>query len=91
VRKEDREKLMPSAAQWYNYMSRAYVQSYLEHARNSEFIPSSPDDLALLLDIFLLEKAIYELNYELNSRPDWVLIPLQGIRSIMEKYTDNPE
>jgi maltose alpha-D-glucosyltransferase/alpha-amylase len=34
---------------------------------------------------FLLEKAIYELNYELNNRPDWVIIPLRGIKTLMKK------
>jgi maltose alpha-D-glucosyltransferase/alpha-amylase len=36
-----------------------------------------------LLDLFLLEKAMYELRYELNDRPDWVAIPLQGILSLL--------
>ncbi len=41
-----------------------------------------------MMQTFLLEKAIYELGYELNNRPDWVRIPLRGIKSIMnsEKY-----
>jgi maltose alpha-D-glucosyltransferase/alpha-amylase len=34
---------------------------------------------------FLLEKAIYELNYELNNRPGWVMIPLRGIKELMKK------
>jgi maltose alpha-D-glucosyltransferase / alpha-amylase len=38
------------------------------------------------METFLLEKAIYELGYELNNRPDWVLIPIRGIKYIMRKY-----
>jgi maltose alpha-D-glucosyltransferase/alpha-amylase len=36
---------------------------------------------------FLLEKAIYELNYELNNRPGWVIIPIRGIKSILKRET----
>jgi maltose alpha-D-glucosyltransferase/alpha-amylase len=36
-----------------------------------------------MLRVFLLEKAIYELGYELNNRPDWVMIPLRGIKDLM--------
>jgi maltose alpha-D-glucosyltransferase/alpha-amylase len=43
------------------------------------FLPSSPDELKLLLDAYLVEKAVYELGYELNNRPGWVQIPLEGI------------
>jgi predicted trehalose synthase len=35
------------------------------------------------LDVYLLEKAFYELSYELHNRPDWVRIPLQGIRQLV--------
>jgi maltose alpha-D-glucosyltransferase/alpha-amylase len=37
----------------------------------------------MLLEIFLLDKAVYELNYELNNRPDWVHIPIRGITDLM--------
>ena len=37
-----------------------------------------------MLRIFLLEKAVYELGYEINNRPDWVMIPLRGIRQILD-------
>ncbi|HZG01886.1 MAG TPA: hypothetical protein VEY71_12850, partial [Chitinophagales bacterium] len=53
----------------------------------SAFIPTNKEDLDVMLQTYLLEKAIYELNYELNNRPDWVLIPIRGIKAIMEKAT----
>jgi predicted trehalose synthase len=39
----------------------------------------------MLIDVYLLEKAVQELAYELNNRPGWVRIPLQGIRQILGK------
>jgi maltose alpha-D-glucosyltransferase / alpha-amylase len=36
-----------------------------------------------MLEAFLIEKAVYELEYELNNRPDWVMIPLQGILDLL--------
>jgi maltose alpha-D-glucosyltransferase/alpha-amylase len=50
----------------------------------AELIPPAAEDLAVLLDVYLLEKAIYELRYELNNRPDWVAIPLAGILELLE-------
>ena len=42
--------------------------------------------MKLLLDIFLLEKAVYELGYEINNRPEWVRIPLVGILALAEEH-----
>ncbi len=58
--------------------SPSRLRTYLAVAENAVPAPS-PDDLRLLLDAHLLEKAVYELGYELNNRPAWVRIPLQGI------------
>jgi maltose alpha-D-glucosyltransferase / alpha-amylase len=41
-----------------------------------------------MLDTFILEKAVYELNYELNNRPDWVSIPIKGIKYIMQSKSE---
>jgi maltose alpha-D-glucosyltransferase/alpha-amylase len=41
-------------------------------------------ELSVLLNAYLLEKAAYELGYELNNRPDWVRLPLRGITEILE-------
>ncbi|HCG29136.1 MAG TPA: hypothetical protein DEU95_05195 [Chloroflexi bacterium] len=55
------------------------MAGYLEAAGDAPFLPRDSSDLALLLDIFLLDKAVYELGYELNNRPGWVRIPLSGL------------
>jgi maltose alpha-D-glucosyltransferase/alpha-amylase len=46
--------------------------------------PHNPEDLAALLDFFLLEKAVYELSYEANARPTWVDIPARGLLDMLE-------
>lgn len=84
IRKEDISKLLPFVEQWYHYMSGFFMHSYLEKVKGSHFIPDNEEDLSILLQTFLLQKAIYELNYELNNRPGWVIVPLRGIRSILD-------
>jgi len=54
---------------------------------DADFVPSDKDDFALLLDTFLLEKAVYELGYELNNRPEWLMIPARGIVQILKGCT----
>ena len=47
------------------------------------FLPAKPAQREMLLRFFVLDKALYELNYELNNRPDWVRIPLWGIFDLL--------
>ena len=65
-------------------MGAEFIKSYLEEAAGGKFIPSSRDELRILLGALLMEKAVYELSYELNNRPDWVGIPLRGIRQLLD-------
>jgi maltose alpha-D-glucosyltransferase/alpha-amylase len=83
IRKEDISRLVPYAEQWYHYMSGFFMKSYLETVAGSGFIPKAKEDMHTLMTTFLLEKAIYELNYEMNNRPDWVVIPLRGIMELV--------
>lgn len=85
ARKEDVHKLIPFVEQWYHYMSGFFMRAYLDTVKGSAFVPDNSEDLETLLTTFLLEKAIYELNYELNNRPGWVMIPLRGIKEIMKR------
>jgi len=58
--------------------------------KDSALIPEEKEDLEILLQTFLLQKAIYELNYEVNNRPSWVVVPLNGIKAIMNKSEPQP-
>ncbi len=84
IRAEDIEKLTPFVELWYHYMSGFFIKSYLETVKGQKFIPDNEEDLKVLIQTFLLQKAIYELDYELNNRPSWVMVPLKGIKAIMQ-------
>jgi maltose alpha-D-glucosyltransferase/alpha-amylase len=68
---------------WVRWISAAFLSAYLDRAQGASFVPPSRQELAMLLDVYILEKAVYELQYELNNRPTWVGIPLQGIGQIL--------
>ncbi len=68
---------------WYACVADGFLSAYLESARGACFIPPNGDELSTLLRVHLLEKAVYELGYELNNRPDWVAIPLAGISQLL--------
>ncbi len=68
---------------WVACVSAAFLQSYLAAAGAASFVPHTREDLDLQLTTMLLEKALYELRYELNMRPDWVTIPLRGILEVV--------
>ncbi|MGB3619056.1 MAG: putative maltokinase, partial [Catalinimonas sp.] len=86
---EDSDELAPWAEQWYHYAGGFFMGSYLEElGSDTTLIPQDRNDFGLLLRVFLLEKAVYELGYELNNRPTWVGIPLRGISTLMQGLSD---
>jgi maltokinase len=60
-----------------------FLEQYFEHV-DPTLLPTGESQIATLLSIFELEKAIYELQYELDNRPDWAAIPVAGIRRLLE-------
>src|SRR5205814_1285589 len=81
-RPDDSPRLEPWADLWHQWVSAAFLRSYRAAAGNAGFLPKKSAEFAALLDGFVLAKALYELNYELNNRPDWVRIPLRGILTL---------
>jgi maltose alpha-D-glucosyltransferase/alpha-amylase len=75
------------ARYWSVWVSVAFLTSYLDVVRQAHLLPEDPEHLKILLDAYVLEKAIYEIGYELNNRPDWVKVPLQGVLQMMETST----
>ncbi len=84
ARPEDEARLSCFVEPWYRYISGAFLHSYLEKANGASFIPEDREELQTLLQTYLLEKAVYELGYELNNRPDWVQIPIRGIEFVLK-------
>ena len=84
IRSEDINTLLPYAEQWYHYMSGFFMDGYLKTIRNTDVITKDKEDNELLLETFLLQRAIYELDYEINNRPDWTTIPLRGVKAILK-------
>lgn len=80
----NREKLKGWAEVWAKWVSERYLDEYLKTALGAEFLPPSREEIIGLLQLHVLEKAVYELGYELNNRPGWVAIPLEGIFKTLE-------
>jgi maltose alpha-D-glucosyltransferase/alpha-amylase len=78
-RPEDVESLRPWARAWSSWVGAAYLASWLHASEGASYLPRDRDQLELLLDFHLLEKAVYELRYELDHRPLWLGIPLRGL------------
>jgi maltose alpha-D-glucosyltransferase/alpha-amylase len=69
---------------WTTTVSAEYLRGYFGAAEGYPFVPATREERRRLLDIFLLQKALYEIGYELNNRPAWVRIPLRGILGLMD-------
>jgi maltose alpha-D-glucosyltransferase/alpha-amylase len=79
TRPEDRELLEPWARYFYGAAARAFFTSYCRAIEQPGLLPSDENELAVLLEIHLVEKALYELIYELDNRPSWAELPLRGL------------
>jgi maltose alpha-D-glucosyltransferase/alpha-amylase len=78
-----RKDLESWARFWSRWVSIVFYSTYRQAVGNAAFLPANNADLQLMMDVYLLRKAVYELGYELNDRPDWVWIPLQAILELV--------
>jgi len=85
-RKADMPLLEEWANQWFHYVSQYFLSAYLDTAAGYSFVPEQEASLQLLLRIYILEKAIYEVGYEMNARPEWLRIPIRGVLYAMEDW-----
>jgi len=83
VRSEDRPRLTPWAESFRAWVCVAFVRAYLTCIEGQSFKPRTLATARALLEFLELEKALYEVNYELNNRPDSVFIPLKGLMNMM--------
>jgi maltose alpha-D-glucosyltransferase/alpha-amylase len=83
----DRSDLDRWAEAWYVESAAAFLRGYLEITEGTGLLPADDVSIAILLDVLLLQKATYELRYELGARPNWVTIPLRGLEAILGEST----
>jgi maltose alpha-D-glucosyltransferase/alpha-amylase len=88
LRPEDRTALEGWIAPWYGYVAKTFLGGYMDTVDGASFVPGDPEDAKLLLDLFVMEKAVYEIGYEINNRPNWLLIPLRGIKFVLENLEE---
>jgi maltose alpha-D-glucosyltransferase/alpha-amylase len=80
----ERERLAAFAAAWESVARRAFLTGYRDTVAASTLLPDF-DAAAPLLRLFELEKALYELRYEIENRPTWIEIPLRGLAELVEE------
>jgi trehalose synthase-fused probable maltokinase len=71
------------AAAWYFWSAATFLRAYRRTAGDASFLPRSPEPFARVLEACLLEKAVYELAYELNNRPAWLYLPLAALVDLL--------
>ena len=79
VTAENRQALNCWAGYWRRWICATYLRSYRETMGDSRLLPRDRRQLSILLEAYLIDKAIYEIGYELNNRPAWLVIPFEGI------------
>jgi maltose alpha-D-glucosyltransferase/alpha-amylase len=91
VNKEEVRSLLPFAELWAHYISGFFVKAYLEKVHGTALIPKEQADLEVVLNTFLIEKSLTHFIDNLESKPEFVIVPLHIIRSVLgvkeEKYS----
>ena len=79
------EQLFEAGERYYRALVGVFLNKYIETAMEDNLDIGYASEIRYLLKYHLLEKAVYEIGYELKARPDWVIIPLTGIKQILEE------
>jgi maltose alpha-D-glucosyltransferase/alpha-amylase len=88
---DEQGKLARALDGWREHSVAAFLAAYRQAQTDAKLWPPSPEDADRLLDFFLLEKAFYEIEYELAHRPDWLRVPLAGTWRILTRSEARPE
>jgi maltose alpha-D-glucosyltransferase/alpha-amylase len=84
VTAETRDALHDRGDLWNAWVTLRFLTGYFEAIASTGLVPASAEDRSALLSAYVLDKALYEVRYELNNRPDWAPIPIEGVVQIIE-------
>jgi maltose alpha-D-glucosyltransferase/alpha-amylase len=87
VASDEHGKLGAALAEWRDRATAAFLAAYREVMTDQRLWPADPHEAERMLNFFLLEKAFYEIEYELAHRPEWLRVPLTGILRILSRHT----
>lgn len=83
-RPSEADTLRAFAQGWRHEVSEAFLESYRAEAAGCATFPRDPTHARDLIQLFTLEKAFYEIRYEMDHRPDWIALPLEGVLEMLE-------
>jgi maltose alpha-D-glucosyltransferase / alpha-amylase len=86
----DRSHLGPLVQQWEDEASNAFLNSYRETIKDCKVWPADPGQADRLIEFFIVDKAFYELRYEMDNRPEWLSIPLFSLLRKIDKKDEEP-
>jgi maltose alpha-D-glucosyltransferase/alpha-amylase len=88
VTPDEQGKLATALAGWRDRATEAFLTAYRETIAGQPLWPARPDSAERMLNFFLVEKAFYEIEYELSHRPDWLRVPLTGMLRILSQQSN---
>ena len=77
------EKMMPWVKDWEQNTVKAFLKGYTDEIKGCPSYPANDDAAKKMLDLFVMEKALYEVVYEVANRPDWLPVPIMGLYRLM--------
>ncbi len=89
-RPEVEATLQEAVEVWERLAANALLEGYREATQDCPSVPSETATFQALLDLFLLEKALYEVRYEAANRPEWVTVPLRGLMRLLARRRTPP-
>jgi maltose alpha-D-glucosyltransferase / alpha-amylase len=87
----DRQALELRGLVWQTWVTIRFLTGYLDAAIDAPFLPADPSDARMLLTAYTLDKALYEVRYDVGFRPHWADIPLRGALQLVHGTIDDIE
>jgi maltose alpha-D-glucosyltransferase / alpha-amylase len=90
IQREELSTLLPFAELWSHYISGFFLKTYLEKVQETALIPQEKHDLEIVLNTFLIEKSLTHFIDNISTKPDFVIVPLYIIRSVLGMKEEKP-
>jgi len=83
---EAADRLDASLGEWLELVREAFLRGYSIGVGKASCMPKSASDMSRLISFFEIEKALYELRYEIEHRPHWIGVPIAGLLGILNRH-----